>query len=841
MRVQLMMALRYLRGRKLRSALTTLAVVFGVAVLFGMNALLPTMLQAFRQTVLATTGKVDLVFTSVTDGPFHAERMEAVWGVEGIAEVTGSLRRNVLLPPDLVGRAGLNAITLVGVEPEVAARLRHFPLKEGRFLTADDGDAAVISRGLAEKLALSVGGTLTLPSAQGITDLEVVGILDVPSIPGVEEVFVPLPAAQRLLGMPGQINVIEAVVKPGVDRDQAEGAVLAALGDLFKAEPPEIGEELIASLRMGEIAFAIFGVMALAIGAFIILNTFRTVVIERRHDLGMLRAVGASRRVVVGLILAESLLQGLLGTAIGLAAGYGLAWVLLLTVRSVMQHYLRMEATVPIITLPNLLTATVLGLGATLAGGLWPALSAGRVTPIEALRPVVPGAYERAARRRGIVGAVLVVLAALALLTGNFNMTALGTLLFLVGLVLVAPVLVSPLSRLFGRLLVLMFAREGRLAEGNLARQPNRAAVTASALMVGLAMVLAMAGMVTSIFDGFMSYIDHSLHTDFLLMPASLVLSGGNVGAGPGLVEAVRAVPGVSGATTLRLGTAAVDGAALQVIGVDPETYPQLSGLVFRYGDPQEAFAALSRERAIIVNGVFAAQRQVRVGDVLTLQTPEGEREYRVVGVGSDYLNAKLVTAYISQANLERDFHQTADLLVMVEAADDADMAAVQARLEEIVRKYPSFVLTEWRSFREEQERVFGQSVSLFNVIGVMFALPSLLAMVNTLTINVMERTREIGVLRAVGSTRRQIRRMVIAESLLLGALGTAFGILAGLWLGYVLVAGMNVSGFVIPYYFPYTGILVAVAVGMLIGVGAAVLPARRAARLDIVAALRYE
>jgi len=277
------------------------------------------------------------------------------------------------------------------------------------------------------------------------------------------------------------------------------------------------------------------------------------------------------------------------------------------------------------------------------------------------------------------------------------------------------------------------------------------------------------------------------------------------------------------------------------VIGVDPETYPRLSGLVFRYGDPEEAFAALGRERAIIVNGIFAAQRQVKVGDVLTLQTPEGKREYRVVGVGSDYLNAKLATGYISQANLERDFHQTADLLVMVEAAEDADMAAVEAKLREIVGRYPSFVLTEWWSFREEQQQAFNRSISLLNVMMVMFALPSLLAMVNTLTINVMERTREIGVLRAVGSTRRQVRRMIVAESLLLGALGTAFGILAGLWLGYVLMQGMDVGGFVMSYYFPYAGILLAVAVGLLIGVGAAVLPARRAARLDIVAALRYE
>ena len=841
MRVQLMMALRYLRGRKLRSALTTMAVVFGVAVLFGMNSLLPTLTQAFRQTVLATTGKVDLIFTSVTEGTFPADRMEVVRGVDGVAEVAGSLHRNVLLPPALAGRAGVNALTLVGVEPEVAARLRHYPLREGRFLAPDDADTIVISRGLADKLALSVGGTLTLPSATGTTDFEVVGVLDVPSLPGTEEVYVPLPAAQRLLGMPGQINVIEAVVKPGVDREEVEKAALAALGDTFKPEPPEMGEELLASLQMGEIAFALFGVMALAIGAFIILNTFRTVVVERRHDLGMLRAIGASRRAVVGLVLAESLLQGVFGTALGLVGGYGLAWLLLLMVRPTMQQYLRMEATTPVLTLPNLLTAVVLGIGATLAGGLWPALSAGRVTPLEALRPVVPGAYERAARRRGIAGAVLLVLAALALLTGDFNLAALGTLLFLVGLVLVAPALVSPLARLFGRLLALIFAREGRLAEGNLARQPNRAAVTASALMVGLAMILALAGMVSSLFDGFMSYLDHSLHTDFLLMPASLVLSGGNVGAGPELVEAVRSVPGVTGATTLRLGTAAVDGATLQVIGVDPETYPRLSGLVFRYGDPEEAFAALGRERAIIVNGIFAAQRQVQVGDVLTLQTPEGKREYRVVGVGSDYLNAKLATGYISQANLEQDFHQTADLLVMVEAAEDADMAAVEAKLREIVGRYPSFVLTEWRSFREEQQRAFNRSISLLNVMMVMFALPSLLAMVNTLTINVMERTREIGVLRAVGSTRRQVRRMIVAESLLLGALGTAFGILAGLWLGYVLMQGINVGGFVMSYYFPYAGILLAVAVGLLIGVGAAVLPARRAARLDIVAALRYE
>ncbi len=841
MRVFFALALRYLRGRKLRTVLTTLAIVFGVAVLFGMNSLLPTLLRAFRQSMLAATGKAELVFSSVTEGPFPAERLEAVKRIDGVAEVAGSLWHNVVLPASFPEASAVNALTLVGVEPEVVQRIRQLPVREGRFLSPQDRYAAVVPRSLSEKLGLTIGSTLTLPSAAGTADFRIVGILELSPLPGTEEVYVPLAAAQKVLDLPGQITLIEGVLKPGADRARVEEAALSVLGKGFQAQPPEMGGELLASLRLGEIAFALFGVMALAIGAFIILNTFRTVVVERRHDLGMLRAIGASRRAVAGLILTESLLQGALGTGLGLLGGYGLAWLMLALVAPTMRQFMHIESGSPVVTLPNLITAVVLGMGATLAGGLLPAISAARVAPLEALRPLIAGAYERAARRRGVIGAVLLALAFLSLPAGQFPLAALGTLLFVVGLVLVAPVLVAPLARLFGRIFSALLGREGRLAERNLARQPNRAAVTASAIMIGLAMIVALAGMISSIYDGFMGYIDRSLHTDLLIMPSSLVLGGGNVGAGAEFAQAIREVPGVAGVTTLRLGTAALGNNRLQVVGIDPETYPRLSGLVFSSGEPEEAFAALARERALIVNGIFSAQHRVRVGSILTLLTPEGERAYRVVGVGSDYLNAKLATVYLSQANLQQDFHQTSDLLVLIDVEDRADGSAVREQIEEIVRRYPAFTLLDWGVFRASQEQAFRRSVSLLWVIMLMFALPSLLAMVNTLTINVMERTREIGVLRAVGSTRRQVRRIIRLESLLLSALGTGFGILAGLWLSYFLVTGMNVSGFRTPYYFPYAGLLVAIAVGLLLGVTAAVLPARRAARLDIVSALRYE
>jgi putative ABC transport system permease protein len=434
-----------------------------------------------------------------------------------------------------------------------------------------------------------------------------------------------------------------------------------------------------------------------------------------------------------------------------------------------------------------------------------------------------------------------VVVALLGLASGNLNLASLGAVLFLAGLVLVGPVLVRPIANVFGRLLELVFAQEGRIAEGNLARQPGRAAITASAMTIGLAILVALGGMMTSIESGFFRYIDRSLGADYLLMPHSMVLGGGNVGAGPELAEAVRNVPGIAGVTTVRLAMGRIGDTDVQTIGIDPESYPRIAGLEFSAGDPEKAFAALAEGRALIANGIFSAQKGLKVGQELTLQTPEGPKTYKVVGIGMDFLNAKLATVYISQENLARDLHETSDVLLMADQTADADPAEVRAQLERIVAQYPAFSLLSGEELRVEYKQMFGMAMRLLQLLMVALAVPSLIALMNTLGINVLERTREIGVLRAVGSTRRQVQRMIVGESLLLSALGTAFGLLGGLWLGYVLVGALNETGFKIPYYFPYGGLMLAIAVGLVFGVIAGLLPARRAARMDLLAALRYE
>lgn len=837
MNMQLRMAARYLWGRKLRTFMTTLAIVLGVMLVFGLNGLLPAFTDAFRRNMLATAGQVDLTVSSETRGGFDSAVLGDVQGVAGISHAIGLLQRNALLP---AGEA-VSTLTITGVDPATVQDIRAFTVANGRFLQPNDSNTMLISENLAEQLGLAVGDSLTLPSAIGSADFEIVGILSTRALPGVEEVYVPLPAAQALFNEPGQINTIEIALTADADKTAVGETILSLLGSGYKLGGQEIGQEFFASMQIGQAAFNMFGIMALIMGGFIIFNTFRTVVAERRRDIGLLRAVGASRRTVVGIILVETVLQGILGTALGLIFGYLLAVGSTALMQPIFVEYLRFELGGPVFSTASLITAVFLGIVVTVAGGLYPAITASRVMPLEALRPVTTTVQQRTAGRGATVGLVFIGTAVISLVSGNSGLAGLGALLFLIGLILVAPAMVHPIARIFGGLLTMIFVREGQIAQGNLTRQPGRAAVTASTMMIGLAIIVALLGMVASLLDGMLGYIEKSLGADWLMLPTSIVLNSGNVGAGPELAQEIATIEGIETVTTLRVASSQADGIDMQVLGIDPITYPQVSGIEFSAGDEATSYAALQTERAMVVNGIFAAQNRVKVGDVLTLKTIQGDQNYRIVGIGIDFLNAKLATGYISQDNLATDFNQTTDVLLMANMAEGADETAVQNSLETLIGQYPAFTLTDSTKWRDEQAETFQMAFSVYYVLMGVLALPSLIALINTLGINVIERTREIGMVRAVGGTQKQVRRMILAESLLLSAAGTGFGILAGIWLGYALVGAMNSSGFDFDYYFPTAGILAGVAVGLIFGVIASLLPARQAARLDIVEALRYE
>jgi putative ABC transport system permease protein len=845
-----------MRGRKLRTFLTTLAIVIGVMVIFGMGILLPSMNAAFNEGLLAASGQTDVMITNKTGETFAATTLNKINGLDGIAIIGGSLERTINLPPNFYGKnSTVSALSLVGVDPTVAPSLHDYRVTQGRFLKQGDGNVVVISERLADSLGAKLNDTLKLPTTEGVVKLTIVGLTPSRALAGNEQVIITLPQAQKLLDAVGRINVIEANLTTK-DKAQSEAIVnniKAQLGNTYTLGGLTSGSEFATTMQNSAMIFNMIGALALAMGGFIIFNTFRTIVAERRHDIGMLRAVGANRATIRGIVLAEGLVQGVTGTAIGIGLGYLMGVVIVTAMNPVIRQFMNIEMAAVIE--PSLFAVSIiLGVGVTLFSGLLPAWQASRVTPMEALRPSLGETMQRISRAGTIVGAVMLIIAAVGLLTGIFGLVALGGLLLLVGLVLIAPALVKPIARLFGALLALVFARDGtgELAQGNLTRQPSRAAITASATMIGLAIVVGVGGMLFSLVDTSIGMFGRSMGSDYLLLPPSVAVWKGDVGASQTLKGKLSSIPGVSTVNSLRYAQSSVPSvslktgtgdASISVLGIDPVDYAKMSGMDFISGDAEDAFNALATaERNVIINGILATPLGLKVGDTIPLATPTGHRDYRIVAIGTDVLSIKINTAYISQANMKLDFNKSEDILYQVNLTKGADTAVAEQWLEQIVADYPQFRLIAGHAYLSEFSQQFEAMTSGFYVLLAVLAFPSLIAILNTLAIGVIERRREIGMLRAIGATRRQVGKTIVAEALLLAALGTAFGILAGLYLSYVFVAGLNAAGYMkMAYTFPLAGVLAAIAVGLLFGVLAALMPARQASNMEIIKALRYE
>jgi putative ABC transport system permease protein len=855
MNFQITLAARYLLGRKLRTFLTTLAIVIGVMVMLGMAIVLPTMMDAFQRSLLAISGQVDVTITHKTGEAFSANTLAKVKAVDGVGPIAGSISRPMNIPPTFYGRGStVTGLTLVGVDPVAGPSVRDYSVTQGRFLKPGDGEVAVISTKLAGTLGVALNDTMRIPTPEGVVKLTIVGLRTSRALVGNEEVMITLAEAQKLLSMSGFVSVVEANLntKDKAPRDAIIQQVQDQLGKNYLVNALSSGSELLGTLNAAQAVFGLFGFLTLFMGGFIIFNTFRTVVAERRHDLGMLRAIGASRRTIVGLILVEGVVQGLVGTALGLVLGWLFGQLITSFMAPFYQQYLNLTITAAVVDPQAVVVAIVLGVGVTVFAGLLPAISAGRVTPMEVLRPSVAETAQRIGRAGAIAGAVLIVIALVGLLSGTFALVALGGLCFLIGLVLVAPALVRPIANLFSTALVLIFAKEGtgELAQGNITRQPSRSAITASATMIGLAIVVGAGGMMWSMSDSVMAMFQRSMNSDYLLLPPSIALWKGDVGASQSLANKIRSIPGMGTVTSLRFAQSSIPTSglkgtgeiALSVLGIDPATYPEVSGMDFQQGKPQTAYAALNDGRTIILNGILAAQAGLKMGDTVTLSTPQGQQDYSVIAVAGDVLNMKVNTAYTAQANLQADFNKSEDILFQMNLAQGADQAAVDQRLKTIVADYPQFRLVATREYLAEFSQQYDAIFAGIYVLLAVLSFPSLIAILNTLAIGVIERTREIGMLRAIGAARGQVRRMVIAEALLLAAIGTAFGLLAGLYLSYVMVQGLNTSGiFKMDYSFPLTGVIAATAAGLLFGVLAAIVPARQAARMEIIQALRYE
>ncbi|MBN2503493.1 MAG: ABC transporter permease [Anaerolineales bacterium] len=849
---ELPLALSYLKGRPVRTIMTILSIVIGVMMMFGLNGMAPALQDLFiSSTESMSLSEVDLFITRKDGGFFRQDYAQSVSEVPGVVSTASMISRSVTVPreryytPD--GRE-INTILVYGVDTSVNDEAFNIVTAGGRRLTAgrllEPGDmqGALISEEFAAGQNLKVGDTVELPGAGGWMSFKVVGLLNDPGLMlGTQQVFVSLPAAQELLNIPNRVNTIMGRYTEGSDARAIDATIQAMIGRGYQLDALEGGADIWAALmEFMNVIFTIFGLLSLAMAGLIMFNTFRTSVVERRRDIGMLRAVGAKRKFVMRTILYEGMIVAVLGTALGILLGYGFAYGAKAGLSSAFQSLLGRPLGEPRFTLLAYSVSIIFGLGIPLASVLMPARGASTITPLEAMRPTTVGQEKALARSRLIVGLISLVLGVAGLLSGIFPLMTLGIMIFLLALGLLGPLLISPITSFFSRALVLVFGQEGGLAASNIARQPRRASITATSLMVSLAILIGLGGMLASTYGGALRFLDASMHSDYIMM-SSLIVTNDTLGAGPELAQTVERIRGVKELTTMRqTDILNSDGVGIRVVGVDPLNYARIGGLSFVEGD-ESAFEQMVGGNSVIINGRYASQFGTQVGDTITLEGEHRPVTVTVAAIGLDYLNIKLPTVYIEQTALAREYGVRNDVFLLINMEPSADVAAVEEDLQDATQLYPGFGIISRQQLRTSQEEVARSGTIGMNIVLSLLAAPALLGLANALGINVIERTREIGMLRAVGAKRRQIRRMIVAESLLLSLMGIALGIISGIMLSYVMTGVLEFAGMHIPYNFPGVGVLTAVAAGLICGILAALIPARRASDLEIVAALAYE
>jgi putative ABC transport system permease protein len=711
-------------------------------------------------------------------------------------------------------------------------------------LTLIEGDAPrsageiAIDSTAAEDSGYRIGDTVRLLTPGSPIEAELVGVFRFGSsggLAGATLTAFDTATAQELLLEPGEFTSISIDGEDGVSNDELRDRVAAALpGDLEVNTKDEQLEEEAGAVEQGlnffNIILLVFAGVALFVGSFMILNTFSMLVAQRTRELALLRALGASRRQVTRSVLGEALVVGTLGGLIGMGVGVLIA----LALRAAFAAFGLEIETGGLVFLPRTAVwAMVIGIGVTLFAAYLPARRASRVPPVAAMRDDI-AMPQRSLKWRTVAGVVLGLIGVLTLV-GSLqaggqeaaSLVGLGVFVTIVGAIVLAPVLSKPAVGALGALYPRMFGTVGRLARDNAQRNPRRTAATSSALMIGLALVGAFGVLAASINTSVGALIDRALGADYVVSTAQ------QLPFGAGVAEDLESLEEVSSVTRTRFGQVQVEGGTNFITAVDASNFDESIAVEFTAGGLE------GLPEGILVDEPTADGKDVGVGDSLTVTFVSGdEAELPIAGIYE--FNGALGPYVVSLETWEANGGDTRDSFLYVNLADGVEPADAQPVLEETLTAYPNLDLLDQAGFADQQRSQVNQLLFLIYALLALAILIAVLGIVNTLALAVIERTREIGLLRAVGMSRRQLRRMVRLESVVISLFGAALGLGLGVLFGVLLqqsLAGQGVEQLTIPI----GSLVIFLVVAGVIGVLAAIWPARRAARLDVLRAITTE
>jgi len=567
------------------------------------------------------------------------------------------------------------------------------------------------------------------------------------------------------------------------------------------------------------------------VGVFLILNTFSVLVAQRTGELALLRSLGAGRRQVIGSVLLEAVVIGIIASTLGLGAGYGIAALL----KSVLFGDALPDAGLSV-PLAAVVASYTVGILVTVLAAIIPAVRASRVAPIAAMREASNST--RPMTRLVVAGGLLFAVGAAGVGTalaghlGDNTWLVLlgGVLLSFVGVAMLTPAVARPVVSLIGR--VFSWSLPGKLGRRNSARNPRRTAITAATLMIGLALVTGVSVMAASL----KSSIDKLVTRD---VGADLIISGQGGGRGmptydPAVIDKTRQVPGVAAAVALY--TDAVNDPAGKPIFVQGTDLPALTSIFNLKTDSGELRAL--RHGEMVVDDQFARKRSLAVGSTMTLKTARAGETFTVVGV---YKATQVIEQpVISVADATAMFRNPMPAMGFVKLAAGADLGAVKSQVDVLLKDSPEVSVVSQRDFVDQQAGQVDQFVTMLYVLLALAIIIAVLGIVNTLALSVLERTRELGLLRAVGLGRWASMRMITVESVVISVFGALLGLGVGVGLGAAVVRALKKQGFEV-LTLPWARMGVFLALAVVVGLVAAILPAIRAARVNVLRAISYE
>ena len=855
----IVVALRGLLGRKLRATLTAFAIVLGVAMISGGYVLTDTITKAFDTIFQQSYKNADVVVSGKSafqnrqgngvDTPTLPESLLAkVRALPDAAYAAGEVGDDQTRLVDKNGKSissGGAPNLAVSVDPHGDQRFNSLTLKTGSW--PEGPDEIAIDKGTADRKHFKVGDTIGVTSRGAERKFRISGIVaftSVSSIGGATISVFDIPTAQRLFQKVGRLDLIRVQSKVGVPTSKLLSEIRPLLPPTAQArdaaaQAKEDKKDVNGFLKVIRYALLAFGGIALFVGSFVIANTLSITIAQRVREFATLRTIGASRRQILSSVVLEALVVGLIGSIAGLFLGLGIAKLLNALLTGI---GIDLPHTGTVLATRTVVVSIAVGVLVTLLASLRPALRATRVPPIAAVREgfvLPPGRF---ARFRTLFGVLVTVLGIGLLVLGIFAHgqtvaqhlieLAIGLLLFFVGVATFAPRIVPALASVLGWPATRIGGAAGSLARENAMRNPARTASTAAAVMIGLGLVTFVALLGQGLRSSFESAVDQLFVGDYALTDTSTFQ--------PLTVQAEQALkktPSVEQVSGIRAGSGKYLGSVHNLTAVEPNMNAVLR---LDWKEGSSAVPAQLGNDGMFTDDDYAKKHHLHVGSPVRIETPSGQSlDVRVKGIfkkpkgGSPFAEAT-VSARLFDSHFPRPQNEMA-LMNMRGGVSDANTKALERRLT----LFPDAKVQTQSQFKKAFEKPINGLLSFLYALLGLSVVVSVFGVVNTLVLTVYERTRELGMLRAVGMTRRQVRRMIRHEAIVTSLIGAALGIGIGFVLAALVTTELSSQGFV--FAVPYASIVFFVLAAILVGILAAVLPARHASRLNVLEALQYE